>query len=152
MEITKVKFKDGTLYYQYEVERSDGSVDEVKVKSHDAPLATFEEVWDMLPKVVVDEAELPISMANDTTVSSITISHYDDGRWGAVLSAVRSLENSNCPLVLNTPHKPAIPSENNPQDTMVLSESSVRKIEDVIRETEKYIRGERQQRTLQFAS
>jgi len=150
MEITKVKYKNGSVYYEYQTDRPTGEKDEHKVKCHDAPRPSFEDAWNDLRHAICTEAELPEDMAGYITPTGISISYYDDGRWGAVLSGTRSLEHSNAPLCINTPHKPAEPSEFNPEDTMIMDSNTVGAIETMIQETEAYIRGERAQGALKL--
>ena len=148
MQITRVKVKGNKVHIEWNIKRDTGDTDEYTLECIDAPAPSFKEAWDALRQVVVEEAELPGDMVSAITPIGLSVSYYDDGRWGAVVSGTRQLMHSNAPMVINTPHKPAESSEHNPQDDNILIEESVVAIELVLEEAEKYVNGERAQQGL----
>lgn len=148
VEITKVKVKGAKVHVEWSIEREQGDTDDYTLKCVDAPAPSFVQAWNKLQLVITEEAELPNHMAVEITPIGLSVTYYDDGRWGAVVSGTRQLKYSNAPLVINTPHKPAEPSEYNKGDDNILLEKSVAVIQEVLEEAEKYINGDRAQQGL----
>lgn len=139
MNITKIKWKNGRMHLEYSVERERGKdPDEYTMTCAEAPRPAFEDAFSQLASCMAKEAELPTAMIPELKPAGVSISYYDDGRWGVVISGVRALKKSNVPLVLNTPHKPA---EGSHGETVSI-------VEDLIREAEAYIKGDRAQGSL----
>lgn len=116
------------------------------LKSSDQPTDKFIEAFNRLAEACCIEAELPLDMAEQMRAIGLSVSHYDDGRWGCTITATRDLKRSNAPLVINTPHKPSQGSHE--ADEAILDGDTVSAVESVLREAEKYVRGDRLQGTL----
>jgi len=149
MQFTRVKYKGGKVHLEWIIEREGGGEpDEYLLKCGDTPTPEFKAAWEALASAIVREAELPVEMAATITPIGLSVSYYADDRWGACMSGLRALNHSNAPLVINTPHKPAEPTEGNPDDACVLWESSIRAISDVLSRAKEYVEGERAQQPL----
>ena len=70
---------------------------------------------------------------------------WTEGVMGATITALRKLRQSNAPLVVNTPHKPAQPYAAGGDDSNCLSEECVERLTTLMDEARKYINGERAQ-------
>ena len=143
MEITKVKVKGTRIHIEWTTLREGGGEpDEHVLRSNEKPLQSFVDAMLGLRQAICEEAELPNEMAAQITPLGISLTYYDDSRMGAVISGTRKLTNSNSPLVINTPHKPDEPA-NDQDQTPLLCSVTTAAIDHVIHEAVRYIQGER---------
>jgi len=150
MQITKVRAKGARVHIEWTTQcEGSGEPDEHVLRSNERPLQSFIDALLGLRQAIVEEAELPEEWVEEITPIGLSLTHYTDGRMGAVISGKRKLQNSNSPLVINTPHKPdEAPNESAPTPT--LSPVAVAAIDEVLQEAVKYIQGERAQQSLPF--
>lgn len=149
MQFKKIKFskKRGKISIEYEVVKGEGEPDEFSFSSSEKPRPEFHEALQALAGDVVEMCELPTSYLNRITVRSVSLSYAgEDKTLGATLSAAMSLEKSNVPLNLNTPHKPAEPYSGPDGDReQCLEADCVDRIGTLMEEAEKYVKGIRSQ-------
>ena len=148
MNITKVKVEGARIHIKWTTPSKTGSEpDEHILRSNETPRPEFIEAMLGLRQAIVVEAELPEEMIEQITPRGVSLKTYADGRMGAVISGTRALENSNSPLVLNTPLK-ADEGANETDPTPLLSDVTREAVDEVVREAVKYIQGERAQQEL----
>jgi hypothetical protein len=104
-----LKFKTGSsrteVLAQYEIDRGnpDDGMDKITLESSEMPSMAVIGALQAMARHMVDIAELPADWLDDLTIIGVTVTHTNDVQ-GLVITATRKLENSNAPLVLNTPH------------------------------------------------
>jgi len=142
MRIRKVKFDGQRVEILYEQEKDIG-MDEYSLKCTDKPLETFVNALDALRPAVAELCELPMKWGENLEVRGVSFSYEGDQEvMGAVISALKPLANSSCPLVINTPHaceEPPSPTA----EANLLPEKAVEALKAVISQAKKYIAGER---------
>lgn len=150
---TKIKYDGQKVHLEWEVVYGDDSTDEYVLKCTDRPAQRFVDALQSLALHVaicceVDNAE---AWSSAITVKGVSLSHTN-GIMGAVITATRALKNSNSPLVINTPHKPAEPyAEGEGGDAQLhtcLPTACITAINALISESDRYINGHRQQMQL----
>jgi len=149
MLFTKIKAKGSRIHLEWEESKGAGEPDEHVLRSNERPRPEFIDSFLELRQAVIIEAELPDEMLSQITPSGLSLSYYDDGRMGAVITGIRKLQNSNSPLVINTPHKPDAPANDNDQ-TPLLSVETSELIDVVVREAVLYVQGDRAEKPLDF--
>lgn len=99
---------------------------------------------------VVDMCELPADYKDRIKVTGVTFSYGgEEEAMGAVIVSQMILNNSNCNLNLNTPHKASGSYNDNPADPkQLLSEQCIEDLYKLCKETELYINGDRAQMNL----
>ena len=152
MRIQKVKVtKSGEVSIDWSVKAKAERWDEFSIRrSGDEPAPEFGKAMQALVEDVLLICELPDSCEAGMKVSGLSISWNEEtGIWGAVITAQRSLATANSPLILNTPHLPSEPYSQQPGDTNpVLMGVTITRIETVMEEAEKYVKGHRRQMEL----
>lgn len=99
---------------------------------------------------VVDMCELPFNYENRIKVNGVTFSYGgDDEVMGAVIVSQMELDNSNCSLNLNTPHKASDSYNQGEADPkQLLSDDCIEALNYLCEELELYINGDRAQLSL----
>lgn len=151
MKITKIKFKDGRVELEYNVdikiknvEGFETQTNELALKSTEKPAPEFDAALQALAEDVCEILELPEDYINGITVTGVSFS-YSSGVMGAVITAKKTLKDSNSPFNLNTPFKPSkVYNEGAPEDNL-LSSDTVAKLEYLMTQAEYYIEGRRAQ-------
>ncbi len=148
-QINKVKWDPtkGRTLIQFDVERDGGECDSFVLDCFDKPHPALLSAIDALASHVAEWCEAEPSFAEGIQVRGVSFS-WTDGIMGATITALKSLRECNSPLVLNTPHKPSEPySETAPAD-VCLKPETIDALLRVLRETEAYIDGKREQGSL----
>lgn len=88
--------------------------------------------------------QLPDNYTEGMKIVGLTLSYGEDEQWGALISAVKTLKNSNAPFNIHTPFKWAIASDPSVESSF-LSKGCVKRLELVLDYAEGYIDGDRAQ-------
>ena len=149
MKITKVKSNNGKIEIHYSKRNSSLSseTDEFTLKCADRPLPGFDEALLALRQTVIDICEFTNEDPEKYEVFGVSFS-WTDGVMGAVISAKKTLLDSNAPLCINTPHKPSEAYSEGADDSNLLGSSAVTALENLIEEAIKYVDGNRAQGNL----
>ncbi len=143
IRIKKIKFKEGKIFVQFEKENKD-SWDEFSLRSLDAPLESFKLVMEGLTEDVCRICEFS-EECNYSNIKVIGVSFsFTNDIMGATITALKTLESTSSPLVINTPHKPSNPYSGD-DTSNCLSTTTVAKLEMLSLEAERYIAGNRAQ-------
>jgi len=149
-QITKVKYDGSKVQVAWEEDTPIGK-NEFFLKCSDAPRADFSVALQLLKKYVTQIIEIPEENQNkwieNLEIRGVSFS-WTNNVMGAVITALKTLEKSNSPLVINTPHKTAEPYSPGGDVGNLLSEECVDALKDVIFEAEEYIGGKRAQQTM----
>jgi len=109
MDFQKIKYKDRKTELRWCV-RNRETLDETtsELTSTQPPEPAFLLALQALKADVLKLLELPADYGDGMEVTSVSLSYGDDGRMGVVVTSLKSLEEANSPLVLNTPHLPEL--------------------------------------------
>ncbi|PIV86943.1 hypothetical protein COW49_02430 [Candidatus Kaiserbacteria bacterium CG17_big_fil_post_rev_8_21_14_2_50_51_7] len=132
MNVTKVRY-DGTRVH---IEWTTGDPDKPDVYSlgcRQAPKQEFIKSLATLTPSVINICELPKDYIVGMTVCGVSFSK-SRGAMGATITALKTLNDSDVPLVLTTPHIPLAPGS----ETWAA-------LDEVLRQSELYVNGERAQ-------
>jgi len=153
---TKIKFKQDKVFLTYTQKNSQGKDDAYSVEISEAPAPGFTKALENLAQDVLTICELPTDEDTLKTIKvlGVSISHTDTETEGVVrgftISALKDLKDSNSPLVLNTPHKPEAPYSKSGDNSNCLYLETVERIDTLIEEAEKYLKGHRAQVSMGF--
>lgn len=139
---TKIKYDGAKVRIEYEVEREGKEPDEYSLFSGDAPTTAFQAALGELRQDVIAICELPLEQIDKLHIRCVSVSHTN-GIMGACITALKSVQTANAPLVLNTPHLPSAPYSDNPEP--LLPAETCERIRALMAEAQKYIDGERAQ-------
>ena len=143
IRINKVKFKEGKIFIKFEKENKD-SWDQFSIRSLDAPLNSFLLSMEGLTEDVCRICEFS-GECNYSNLKVIGVSFsYTNDIMGATITALKTLESTSSPLVINTPHKPTEPYSGD-DTSNCLSTTTVAKLELLCLEAKGYIAGDRAQ-------
>lgn len=148
MRIKKVKLtSDKKIAIAYEKESKSGAWDEYSLSCSDRARPEFYAILAALAPFVIEMCELPESYLDRIEVRGVSFSYGgSDEVMGATISAQMRLDNSNCNLNLNTPHKASGSYNDFPADEkQLLSATCIDALGKLCDEVEKYIQGEREQ-------
>lgn len=150
-QITKIKLgKESKVHIEYRIERSTEKGEDFDLFTLDCidkPLPEFELAMMELRKHVLDICEMPMDDLEvlKVTVKGVSFSYSgEENIMGATIIATKKLNKSNA-LMINTPHKFAEPHNEGQSAEMCLSEQCVEVLEELIKQAEKYLDGERAQ-------
>jgi hypothetical protein len=144
----KVKItNEKKIHMIYEVESKTGSMDEYQFICSDPARPEFHEAFKKLAPHVIDMCELPDNYLDRITVKSVSFSYGGDKEvMGATISGSMELHYSNSGLNLNTPHKACDSYNDGPADeNQLLSSDCVKALNELCKECELYINGDRAQ-------
>lgn len=150
IRITKVKVeKNKKVNIEYQVLGKTGTWDDFAFTCSDEALPEFYQSIKALRLDVVKLCELPKGYISRIVVKGVSFSYSNEGVMGAVIIAAMQLKRSNCPLNLNTPHKPSQAQGDSevPEETL-LAPDCVVALKAVANECIKYIAGYRAQTDL----
>lgn len=146
---TKIKrTSEGKIYIEYQVMNKQGYWDDFSMKSFDEPTPSFDRAFDAMIPHVIEMCEMP---ENDHTDHPYTIKGFsmsysgDNDTLGVTMTTTRALEESNTPLVLNTPHKIKEPYVEGGDDTQVMGGECLQALQAVFAEAQDYLDGKRKQ-------
>lgn len=106
LRFTKIKYDGSKVRLEYEKVRKDGDPDEFVLHSSDKPDPAFDAALQALAVDVVTICELIPSDTERLKVRGVTLTHTND-ILGVVVTALKTLNTSNAPMVINTPHLPS---------------------------------------------
>lgn len=148
--MSKVKFrkikleKDGKVKLEFfEEKQNGGDPDEHTFVSSDRPNPSFPNSMLRLRKAVCEICELPTTddFIRSIEVRGLSISHSERDGMGITITALRNLEHSDCPLVLNTPHK----TEDGENPKRIMPSWAFNECMVVMEEAQAYLEGDREQ-------
>ncbi len=148
IRIKKVKItKHNRINIQYEKQNKNTETwDEYSLTCSDEPRPEFRLALARLATHVVEMCELPYEYKSRIIVNGVTFSYGGESEtMGATIISQMELENSNTNLNLNTPHKG---SEFYGDPKQLLTDECIDDLEELIKEVELYIEGERAQMNL----
>lgn len=149
-QFNKIKFDGSHVYLAYdEINEETGAKNEHTVKSTEKPTPAFISTLGSLRSDVAEWVDQLNEWGNNLDIRGVSLS-WTDGIMGACITALKPLENSRSPLVINTPHKPKTPySEGDPDgDNYCLTTDCAEAIERLIKVAEGFLDGERAQTSL----
>lgn len=133
---------------KYEIPDSTGDFTKVEIENHDIPHPDLKAALSAMIPHLRENAELPANWTLD--VISCTITHKHEIQ-GLVITGRRELENSNAPLILNTPHfTQESYNEEDDSGVGVFSSACGEAIDVLEREAIAYVDGKREQLELPF--
>jgi hypothetical protein len=143
-EISKIKYDGRCVKIDYSIKNSDPNVqnkDDIKValSSCDKPLPEFIEVFHGLRQYVEQICNLADGYCDKAEVRGVSLSHSHN-IVGAVITVLVKVKTANSPVVINTPHLPSAPYNENGEEPL-LPRDCVIDINTLIEEAEKYIDG-----------
>lgn len=137
-EINKIKLKDGRTTIRY---TEPVSGDEFEINSIDPARPELSKALNALVDDVVEICELDMIDEDLHKITVLGVSFTYTQGIGATITALKTLEFSASPLVLNTPHKFS-ECENEMQ---MLTTEAVARLKNLIVECNRYINGDRAQ-------
>jgi len=148
----KIKYKKGKVTLVWEQLNKAKEWDSYSMESTEAPSPSFDMVLQGLRRQFLEEVELAMLEPEKFTIGSVSISWVETEEvgtvMGAVISALRELETSNSPLVLNSPFKPEKPYTEDGDYDVCLHGETVDAIKLLFDEAELYLEGDRAQTNL----
>lgn len=112
---------------------------------------SFYDALESLVPFVAEICEQPQTWAQSVEVRGVSFSYGGENEvMGATISALKTLEKSNSPLVINTPHKSSEPYNEGGDETICLSDEATAALYHLQRETQLYLDGHRAQLSLEF--
>lgn len=151
IRVKKVKIgSDKKITMAYEQLSKSGSWDEYSFTCSDLARRSFYGAMEDLAKHVVEMCELPPEYTSKIEVRGVSVSYGGEKEvMGATISAGMKLENSNCNLNLNTPHKASDSySDGLADDKQLLPGKCIIDLKALYAECELYINGDRAQTSL----
>jgi hypothetical protein len=148
MRIRKVKVtSDNKIHMIYEQSNKSGSWDEFQFTCSDKARPAFYSRLQALAVYVVEMCELPDDYISRINVHGVSVSYGGTNEvMGATITAQMALENSNCNLNLNTPHKAEDSYSDAPADPkQLLPEKCIPALNELYEECKAYINGDREQ-------
>lgn len=144
-KLTKITRDDKFVEYKHEAIGPKGSAEESAVKSPDIPLKSFDTALQKLNETVGRVLGLPAKWASECTVTAVAFSYTKRGTRSAQIWFRRELKSTTREHRMSTPvfqfDKAAEGEDGRPE----CNDDDAKAIKKVIRETERYIDGERQQ-------
>lgn len=151
MRIKKIKItSDSRISIAYEKQSKTGLYDDYSFTCSEAPRPELLKTLQALAPHVIEMCELPKSYVDRINVTGVSFSYGGEKEvLGATIISQMKLNQSNCDLNLNTPHKASESYSEAPADEkQLLSSDCVSALEDLCAEVEMYINGERAQMKL----
>lgn len=150
MRFKKIKLtKEGKTQIEYEVRSQKGDWDEFSLSCSDEPKPEFRNALIDLGHDVVEMCELPDNYLGRIVVRGVSFSYGGEEEvMGAVIIAQMSLRKSNIPLNLNTPHKASAPYSESGDDSQLLTDKCIERLEVLTEEAVDYVKGIRAQGNL----
>ena len=148
----KIKItSDDKIHLEYEKMNENGDWDTHTMTSSQLARPEFYHALDNLIPRVVDICELPDEdhLQHAYTMKGVSFSYGgDEDVMGATITATRSLDESNAPLVLNTPHKPSESYSGGDDELNLLPYDCVKDLRLLCDCAEDYLAGKRAQASL----
>jgi len=149
IRFNKIRYDNkGRVCLVYDEILSDDKVNEYSIKCTDVPRDEFKQSLAALKIHVVNICEIPKKQAERLEIRGVSLS-WKHGIMGAVITALKTLEHSNAPLILNTPHLPET-SYSEEGEMSCLSSKCLENIRTLMEEARRYLEGDRAQINLFF--
>lgn len=129
----------------WRIESESGEYDVYAMESKDAALPSFYTALQGLAPSVATLCEIPHDSEHPIKVVNLTLTYDEDNEMGACITGLRTLLSSNSPLVLNTPHRQAVPCND---EGPALDNATLDRIAVAISAAWDYLDGERAQAEL----
>ncbi len=110
---------------------------------------SFYDALESLTPFVAEICEQSKDWAGTLEVKGVSFSYSND-IMGACITALKTLEKSNSPLVINTPHKPSEPYSESGDEAMCLSDDATAALWHLQDEARAYLDGHRAQLSMNF--
>lgn len=148
MRIKKIRVdKLNRINIEYEIERPDSDPDEFSFTCADKALPSFYIAFQALFLDVIEMCEIPRS--SNISIKGISFSFSGEKEvMGCVLTAQKTLLNSDSPLNLNTPHKISEFYGETGSKKQLLSDDCKKRLNDIIYEAIRFVNGERLQKDM----
>lgn len=147
IQIQKVSHKKGRTSVRWLVTDESGRADEFSLASNDLPRPELVLALEDLREHVIEICELGSGLELERV--EVTGASYSDAQdiMGACITCLVSLETSQAPLCLTTPHKPSVPySEGDPgAEEYCLTSEAIAALDRLAREARLYVGGNRAQ-------
>jgi hypothetical protein len=148
MRIKKIKItSDSRISIAYEKQSKTGLYDDYSFTCSEAPRPELLKTLQALAPHVVEMCELPKSYVDRIIVTGVSFSYGGEQEvMGATIISQMKLNQSNCDLNLNTPHKASDSYTEAPADEkQLLSDDCISALFNLCEEIEMYINGDRAQ-------
>lgn len=100
--VTMVRWDKKMVTVEWDSPNGDGRIDHLSFESKDAPLAEFKKAMEGMAKYAAELVEAP-DWEDTMEVRKVKLDRDKKGRLTAVISALRTLDLHNSPLVVNIP-------------------------------------------------
>ena len=145
----KYKPKDDLVLIKYEHDRKNVT-DTITLETSDKPRKELSDALQAMAEHLVDIVEAPSGWKDKITASSVTVTWNNDVQ-GLVITGLRGLNNSNSPMVINTPHFTRKSyNEDSSSDKNIFSFDCGAALDNLCLMVFRYVDGERKQLTLDF--
>lgn len=141
-QIEKVRVGEVVHIEYTQKERDDRRT--VVLDSKDAPKQSLKDALAALTDDVIVLCDLPVGYTKGLDVRGVRFKHLKEGRIGAVISAVKTVEHTSAVFNINTPY--AEQAQEDP--TKGLEQPAIVRLRQVLKEATAYIEGERLQPSL----
>lgn len=146
MKFTKIRYAGGTVELVLTESPSKNDTDERTRRSTDQPRPEFVAALKALDRVVVHVCELPHEWTDQIEVFQLTIQrHPKTERRSFVISAKKPVETASGPFVIHTPR---VAEADLDDDSHGLSEEATERVDELIAEAERFLRGEKAQQEM----
>ena len=142
MRIRRVKYNGQKVTIEYEKEKGKDTeqADTLLLVSADQPIESFKKALQALSSDVVNICEF---QGGDVDVRGCSFSWTKDN-MGVVITALKPVQVTNAPLVVNTPHMTEKSTSANDADSGgTMPRGMVKKLKTVLMEAERYVSGTR---------
>jgi len=143
--LTKVRYDEKKVEIHFERMRL-GETDEFALKCSDAPLIDFTQALDALAEHIVTMIGVPRTWKLGLKVRGVTFSYAgENDTMGAVITALKTLETTLGPLVVNTPHATVEPYNAEGDPSRCLTADCVKALRALETQAWRYVDGIRVQ-------
>ena len=148
MKVTKVIREESAVEFHHEVQGHQAT-EERKIRAHEAPLKTFDKCLQALADVVCNILELGTGYAKGIVVLAVSFSYTKKGTRSASIVFAKELDATGSAHRMTTPvFQFDDAAEGEDGQRRQCSKKHAELLDQMIRETEAYANGERQQRLL----
>jgi hypothetical protein len=120
----------------------------VILESKDAPKESLKEALAALVDDVIEICDFPVGYTHKLDVRGVKFTHLPEGRIGAVISAVKTVERTSAVFNINTPYA----EQSQEEAGRGLDQPAIVRLRRVLREAADYLDGERLQPSLNLVS
>jgi hypothetical protein len=146
VDFTKIKSNGKQVVLEWTTPAKGGRTGELiehRLCSEQPPVQEFTDALDALKVEVGALLEVPAKWALPLRVIGVSINTEEDGRKGYVITALKDLEATNAPAVINTPHLRA--QEDDEEQGKFAPASLIELVGEVIERAKDYVGGKRAQ-------